>query len=108
MLKLLAHSLAGMGVWSDYEKSFRWTVMTLAFWGGFRLSKLLLERRYEFDLMSCLLPSDIQFRDVTLWLRNPKIGSRFGDLVELWKMDECKGIEKELFREEDTLPVFVH
>ena len=96
--------------------------MTLAFWGGFRLGKLLLERRYEFDLMSCLLPSDIQFRGecVTLWLRNPKIGSRFGDLVELWKMEECKGIDgvstlwhflrrrKELFGEEDTLPVFVH
>ena len=75
MLMLLQNSIATQPTWSPYEKSMRWTVMLLAYWGRFRMSELLTQERHKFDPASALLPSDLQVKDdcLTVWIRSPKV-----------------------------------
>ena len=104
------------------EKSLRWVVSFLAFWGSFRIGELLTELRYEFNPKCALLPSDLQFDSecVAVWLRNPKVKSRLGDIVEVWQVAQCKELDpvlalraflqrrEEKFGSSDSLPVFIH
>ena len=122
MLRLIGHSIASNKNWNEYEKGLRWTVCLMAYWGAFRLGELLVEARHEFNPKCCLLPSDIQFESecVAIWLRNPKVTSRLGDIVEVWKVEQCPYLDPVLalkyfllkrentFSRDDSLPVFVH
>ena len=122
MLRLIGYSIARNEIWDKYEMSLRWAVCLLGFWGSFRIGELLTELRYEFNPKCCLLPSDLQFDNncVAVWLRNPKVKSRMGDIVEVWCVEQCPELDPlavlkaflemrdQEFGSNDSLPVFVH
>jgi hypothetical protein len=95
MLMLLQNSIAAHPTWSTYEKSMRWTVMLLAYWGSFRMSELLTQERHKFDPASALLPSDLQVKDdcLTVWIRSPKVYNEGGDIVEVWRVEENPNLD---------------
>lgn len=41
MLLLLQHGIATHHSWTDHEKSLRWCVMLLGYWGSFRMGEIL-------------------------------------------------------------------
>ena len=89
MLKLLEHAIATQTRWSDYEKSLRWSVVLVAWWGSFRIGELLSANTRTFNPANALLLSDvtIHFESISLWLRNPKVNREsLGDIVEIWQI----------------------
>ena len=74
MLKLFEHSIAMQDRWSVYEKSLRWSVVLMAWWGFFRIGELLPKLRHQFDANLDLLASDVKFNQdsVSILLRSPK------------------------------------
>ena len=85
MLRLLQHAIASHHSWTDYEKSLRWSVMLLGFWGSFRMGELLKSERSKFNPSNSLLPSDLKFHEdsVAVWIRNPKVWREGGDIIEV-------------------------
>ena len=122
MLRLIGHSLAVNEKWNVFEKSLIWTVALLAFWGSFRCGELCSEFRHQFDPKFALMPADIQFQGeaVAVWLRNKKVASRLGNIVEVWglparsELDPVIALQgylrrrKALFGEAKDVPVFIH
>ena len=90
MLRLLQHAIASHHSWTDYEKSLRWSVMLLGFWGSFRMGELLQSERSKFSPSNSLLPSDLKFHEdsVAVWVRNPKVWREGGDIIEVWAVKE--------------------
>ena len=90
MIKLLGHSLANSSQ-SQYEISLRWSVILTAFWGSFRIGELLGKSQNSYNGLFTLLNSDIKFSQdnssFSVWLRSPKVASRYGDVVEVWGLD---------------------
>ena len=89
ILTLLENSIARNETWSAYEKSLRFTVMLLAWWGTLRLGELLGSKISEYHVSTSLLASDVKFHDqkssISIWLRNPKMAREAaGDVVEIW------------------------
>ena len=90
MLKLLEHSIACQDVWSDFEKSLRWTVILVAWWGSFRIGELLPRNSTSFHQTNTLLASDITCQEgsIAIWLRHPKVNREaLGDIVEIWSVE---------------------
>ena len=123
MLKLLEHSIAMQDRWSVYEKSLRWSVVLMAWWGSFRIGELLPKFRHQFDANKDLLASDIKFNQdsVSIWLWSPKYeASPTGDIVEVWRVKDRKDLDpvsalptfmenrKGKFGEAENLPLFLH
>ena len=90
MLQLLQHSIATHHSWTDYEKSLRWCVMLMGYWGSFRMGEMLQTEKSKFNPSNSLLPSDLQFHDdsVAVWIRNPKVWREGGDIIEVWCVKE--------------------
>jgi len=90
MIILLKHAIATHPTWSPYEKSLRWSVTLLGYWGSFRMGELVSKEKYQFNESTSLLPTDIQFKEgcVAVWVRSPKIYSEGGDVVEVWSVTE--------------------
>ena len=91
MLKLLEHSIAIHQSWTDFEKSLRWTVILVAWWGSFRIGELLPANSTVFNPKNALLASDLKFQEesASFWLRSPKVNREsFGDVVEVWSVSE--------------------
>ena len=121
-LRLLSHNIATRDSWSEYKKYLRWAICLLAFWGSFRIGKLLERFRHKFNSNRSLMPSDIQFHKdcVAVWLRTPKVETRLGDVVEVWKVEQCKELDpvaaletymamrEEKFGRNKEVPVFIH
>ena len=121
MLRLLGHSIAS-SITSEYEQSLLWTVCLTAWWGSFRMSELLCEFRHEFNSLSSLMPSDIQFHEdsIGIWLRDEKVPSQFGNVIEIWKLDGVHDLDpvealesfvrrrNSLFGRSDDYPLFIH
>ena len=95
MLVLLQHAIASNSTWSSYEKSLRWSVILLAYWGSFRMGELVNKEKSTYNNSTSLLPTDIQFKPdcVTVWIRSPKIWSEGGDIVEVWKVKENPSLD---------------
>ena len=122
MVVLLGHAIATKPNWSDFERSLRWTVILLGFWGSFRMGELIGQEKFKFNSDTSLMPGDIKFLDnsVSLWLRNPKVVSAGGDVVEVWAVQERPDLDpvlalqkymslrNERFGLADTWPVFLH
>ena len=123
MLKLIEHAIAVNTVWSDYEKSLRWAVVLVAWWGSFRIGELLPKAKHSFCPSSALLASDVTFKDnsVAIWLRSPKVEKEVtGDIVEVWDVPMREDLNplrmlgayvqrrREKFGEAETLPMFLH
>ena len=90
IMQLLQHGIASHQSWTDYEKSLRWSVMLLGFWGSFRMGELLETEKFNFNPSNSLLPSDLKFHEdsVSVWIRNPKIWRMGGDIIEVWAVKE--------------------
>ena len=95
MLVLLQHAIASNSTWSSYEKSLRWSVILLAYWGSFRMGELVNKEKSTYNKSTSLLPTDIQFKPdcVTVWIRSPKVWSEGGDIVEVWKVKENPSLD---------------
>ena len=96
MLTLLENSIARKTEWSPFEKSLRFTVMLLAWWGSFRLGELLGSKTMEYHPTSILLASDIKFHEgsLSVWLRSPKVSpEQNGDVVEVWSVTKIPGLD---------------
>ena len=63
--------------------------------GGFRVSELLCEFRREFNPRYALMPSDILVEENSLsfWLRSEKVPSRYGNVVEVWRLPEREDLD---------------
>ena len=123
MLRVLQHAIASHSTWSEYEKSLRWSALLLCWWGSFRMGELIGERKTEFNESSSLLPSDLKFDDdksVVLWVRNAKIYVEGGEIIEVWRVQECPDLDpvkalryfltlrSSVFGLAEDLPVFMH
>ena len=123
MLKLLEHSIACHSSWSDFEKSLRWTVILVAWWGSFRIGELLSQNSTCFHPSNTLLASDVTYEEdsIAIWLRNPKVDREaLGDVVEIWTiegradLDPVKKLKAyiqrrhELFGDAESYPLFLH
>lgn len=122
MVILLGHAIATNQLWSEFEKSLRWSVILLAFWGSLRMGEVIGQEKYKFNTDTALMPDDIKFLDssVSLWLRNPKVVSDGGDVVEIWSvqerpdLDPVLALQKYLSLRQDKFgaakgkPVFIH
>ena len=89
LLKIISHAIASQCDWSEYKRSLIWTVCVLAWWGGFRLSELLPRLAFEFSLKNALLMSDVTLagKSIEVWVRHPKVPSKFGDVVQVWRLE---------------------
>ena len=86
MLKLLEHAIATHPTWSPYERSLRWSVFLVAWWGSFRIGELLPKTKHNFSRLSTLIASDITSHEesVAFWIRSPKVERQdTGDVVEV-------------------------
>ena len=123
MLKLLEHSIACQDVWSDFEKSLRWTVILVAWWGSFRIGELLPRNSTSFHQTNTLLASDITCQEgsIAIWLRHPKVNREaLGDIVEIWSverrpdLDPVHKLKAYLYRRNmvfgatEAYPLFLH
>ena len=90
MIILLRHAIATHPTWSPYEKSLRWSLILLGYWGSFRMGELVSKEKFKYNESTSLLPTDIQFKEgcVAVWVRSPKIYSEGGDVVEVWSVAE--------------------
>ena len=87
MIKLLENAIARRNDWSPYEKSLRWAVILIAWWGAFRMGELLPKAKQKFNTASTLLGSDVTWNkdSVALWIRSPKVEHEaMGDIVEAY------------------------
>ena len=90
MLKLLENAIANRGDWSVHERSLRWSVILLAWWGSFRIGELLHPSSHQICKDSGLLASDVTYHpsSIACWIRCPKVQkSPLGDTVEVWQVD---------------------
>ena len=122
MLILLQHSIATNTNWSQYEKSLRWSVILMGFWGSFRMGELVSKEKFRFHESTSLLPTDIQFKEdcVSVWIRSPKVWSEGGDVVEVWSIKENPSLDpvaalscymnfrSKTFGDAEDKPVFLH
>ena len=86
MLRIHGHGIAVTAEWSSYEKSLRWAVVLIAWWGSFRIGELLSKSKTSFHPGSTLLASDVKITEesVAFWIRSPKIQKEStGDVVEV-------------------------
>ena len=86
MLKIIGHGIAVTKEWSSYEKSLRWAVVLVAWWGSFRIGELLTKSKANFHPGSTLLASDVKLSEesIAFWIRSPKIKRQStGDVVEV-------------------------
>ena len=95
MLKLLQHAISSHKVWTDFEKSLRWSCMLLAYWGSFRMGELLQTEKSKFHPDSSLIPTDIKFQEdsVAIWIRSPKVWRLGGDVIEVWAVKENQQLD---------------
>ena len=95
MIILLRHAIATHPTWSPYEKSLRWSVVLLGYWGSFRMGELISKEKFKYHESTALLPTDIQFKKdcVAVWVRSPKVWTEGGDVVEVWSVTENPGLD---------------
>jgi hypothetical protein len=121
LLKLISHAIASNPGWSAYRKILIWSACLVAWWGGLRIGEMLPRLASEFSPKDALLRSDIRDTDtsIDLWVRNAKVPSQFGDLVQLWSLSSCPTLDpvsnlnsylemrSRMFGEARDLPVFI-
>ena len=123
MLKLLGHAIACHSSWTDFEKSLRWTVFLVAWWGSFRIGELLTANKTTFSPSNTLLASDITHHEdsVAFWIRSPKVNREsLGDVVEVWRVPARQDLDpilalnaymkrrQDRFTEAESSPLFLH
>ena len=94
-LRLLGHVIATRWKGAPDDKQTFWTICLIAFWGSFRIGELLSETK-AFSPGSDMLGTDLLSltpNSFALWVRDPKIPKEFGDVVELWSIDQFKDLD---------------
>jgi hypothetical protein len=121
LLKIISHAIASQSEWSSYKKSLIWSLALVAWWGGFRIAELLPRLTSEFSVKDALLRSDVRDMGTSMdiWVRNPKVPSQFGDLIQLYAMTSAPAwdpvsnlraflsLREELFGPAPQMPVFL-
>ena len=86
-LRLLGHAANKFWKGHEAEKLCFWTISLAAFWGSLRLGEVLCTKQHSFAPGSALLGTDVINMSLTsfaLWIRDPKVPKKFGDVVEIW------------------------
>ena len=84
LLKILANEIAHTN-WSAESKQIFWTVSCIAFFGSFRMGKLLNSTITKVDLYTTLLWKDIKFNGKS-WLihvKAPKTRTQGGEYIDI-------------------------
>ena len=84
-LKLIAEGLRTSDM-SPILKAATWSCCLALFWGLLRSGELLCPNKKDFDVTKQFCLSDLKFnpdRSAQLWLKNPKVQTERGDVVEL-------------------------
>ena len=96
LLRLIAHSLSKHWKGSQQDKLTFWTVCKVAFWGSFRIGEILPENTTIFSPKSDMLGSDMLWMSESsfaLWIRDPKIRTEYGDVIEIWKTPQIPDLD---------------
>ena len=86
-LRLLGHAANKYWKGNLNDKQCFWVVAVISFWGSLRLGEVLCEEVQAFSPLSDLLGTDVILMSATslaLWIRDPKVPKKFGDVVEIW------------------------
>ena len=85
MLKLIGNTVNNSD-WTDYEKTLTWTAFLICYFGSLRVSEIISEETFVFDVDRTLCWKDVVFgkEDITLHLRSPKVEHVGGDLICLF------------------------
>ena len=96
LLRLLGHAANKYWKGEVFDKQCFWVVCVVAFWGAFRIGELLCEDAKIFSPASDLLGSDVihmSTSSIALWIRDPKVPKKFGDVVELWSTPQFADVD---------------
>ena len=96
LLRLLGHSASKHWKGQEEDKLCFWTVCLAAFWGSLRLGEVLCTDKSSFAPGSALLGTDVINMTGTsfaLWIRDPKVPKRFGDIVEIWSTPQFPDLD---------------
>ena len=95
-LRLLGHAANKFWKTNLNDKQCFWVVAVISFWGSLRLGEVLCKEVQSFSPSSDLLGSDVIFMcksSLALWIRDPKVPKKFGDVVEIWSTPEFPDID---------------
>lgn len=96
LLRVLGHTAFSRLKNDDFDQLCFWVTCLTAFWGSFRIGELLCEKPEEYSSVSDLLASDVLNMSDTsfaLWIRDPKVPKKYGDVVELWATPQFSDID---------------
>ena len=95
-LRLLGHAANKYWKGNLNDKQCFWVVAVISFWGSLRIGEVLCEEVQSFSPLSDLLGTDVLFTSNTslaLWVRDPKVPKKFGDVVEIWSTPSFPDID---------------
>ena len=96
LLRLIAHSISKHWKGTRQDKLTFWTICKVAFWGSFRVGELLSDNTTIFSPKSDILGSDMLWMSdssFALWIRDPKIRTEYGDVIEIWKTTQIPDLD---------------
>ena len=96
LLRVLGHSANSASKYDKFDQLCFWVACLTAFWGSFRMGELLCEKPGEYSSLSDLLASDVLNMSSTsfaLWIRDPKVPKKYGDVVEIWETPQFSDID---------------
>ena len=96
LLRLIGHSLSKHWEGTQQDKLTFWTICKVAFWGSFRVGEILSENTTIFSPKSDMLGSDMLWMSdssFALWIRDPKIRTKYGDVIEIWKTQQIPDLD---------------
>lgn len=95
-LRLLGHSASKHWKGDQFDLSSFWVTGLVAFWGSLRIGEILCEKPESFSPASDLLASDVlnmSDSSFALWIRDPKVPKKYGDVVEIWKTPQFADLD---------------
>ena len=90
-LRLLGHAANKYFKGEAIDRLYFWAVCIISFWGALRLGVVFCEETFSFSPHSDLLGSDalqMSPSSFALWIRDPKVASEMGDVVEIWSIPQ--------------------
>ena len=95
-LRILGHAIHKFWKGETFDQRCFWVICVTAFWGALRIGELLCDHPNTFSPDSDLLASDVIHMSpdsVALWLRDPKVPKKFGDIVEIWSTPQFPEVD---------------
>ena len=95
-LRILGHTTNKFWEGEPFDQKCFWVICVTAFWGSLRIGEMLCDHPNTFSPTSDLLASDVIFMSldsIALWLRDPKVPKKFGDVVEIWSTPQFPDVD---------------